>query len=104
MKQKKSQPRPFLNRYTSLPVLLDMLVHKKIVLLKPSSWEDKNDSYYMERYREERNLETLVAICFTKKRETFHHWKIFTNGASGVSTTATEYTCALRTARIRYPG
>lgn len=74
----------FLNRYTSLPILLDSLVNKRITLLSPESWEDRNDSYYIERYKEEKNLKTLLALCFTTKRETFHHWKIFSNGTSGV--------------------
>ena len=33
-----------LNRYTTLPVLLDMLKRKRLVLLDPASREDKNDS------------------------------------------------------------
>jgi hypothetical protein len=76
--------RPFLNRYTSLPVLLDTLVHKRIVLLKPSTWEDRNDSFYLERYKEEKNLKTVLALCFSLERETFHHWKVFASGSSGV--------------------
>lgn len=75
---------PFLNRYTSLPVLLDALVHKRITLLSPESWEDRNDSYYIERYKKEKGFKTVLALCFTAKRETFHHWKIFSNGSSGV--------------------
>lgn len=75
---------PFLNRYTSLPILLDMLSNKQLVLLSPSSWEDRNDSYYLERYKEEKVLATVLALCFTKKRETFHHWKIFSDGIAGV--------------------
>jgi hypothetical protein len=39
---------PFLNRYTSLPILLDALNHKRMTLLSPESWEDRNDSYYIE--------------------------------------------------------
>lgn len=74
----------FLNRYTSLPVLLDALFHKRITLLSPEAWEDRNDSYYIERYKQEKKFKTVLALCFTTKRETFHHWKIFSNGSSGV--------------------
>jgi hypothetical protein len=83
-KKPKTPARPFLNRYTSLPVLLDILVHKRIVLLKPSSWEDRNDSFYLERYKDEKKLRTVLALCFSTKRETFHHWKIFSAGSGGV--------------------
>ena len=33
-----------LNRFTTLPVLLDLLKRKRLVLLDPAVWEDKNDS------------------------------------------------------------
>lgn len=84
MKLGKPKPKPFLNRYTTLPVLLDMLVHKKIVLLNPSSWEDRNDSHYLERYKADKELKTVVSLCFSEKRETFHHWKIFSGTSAGI--------------------
>lgn len=74
----------YLRRYTSLPVLLDMLIHKRITLLDPASWEDQNDSFYIEKYREIKKLKTVLALCFTEKSETFHHWKVFAGESSGV--------------------
>ncbi len=73
-----------LHRYTSLPVALDILYQKRITLLSPETWEDRNDAYYLERYREERKFRSVLAICFSTKRETFHHWKIFSHGSAGV--------------------
>ncbi len=81
MKRKKT---PILNRYTSLPVALDVLVQRRLTLLSPETWEDRNDAFYLERYREMKNLRTLVAICFSARGETFHHWKVFSSGSSGV--------------------
>lgn len=75
---------PILNRYTSLPVALEILVQRRVTLLSPETWEDRNDAFYLERYREEKRLRTLVAICFSARGETFHHWKIFSSGSSGV--------------------
>lgn len=75
---------PILNRYTSLPVALDVLVNRRLTLLSPETWEDRNDAFYLERYREKKNLRTLVAICFSWRGETFHHWKVFSSGSSGV--------------------
>ena len=74
----------YLRRYTSLPVLLDMLSYKRITLLDPVSWEDRNDSFYLQKYRELKGLKTILALCFTEKSETFHHWKVFAGGSSGV--------------------
>jgi hypothetical protein len=73
-----------LRRYTSLPILLDMLVNKKITLLNPASWEDRNDSYSLVKYQEKKRLKTLLSLCFTKKRETYHHWKVFAGNSGGV--------------------
>jgi hypothetical protein len=74
----------FLNRFTTLPVVLHILSTKSITLLESTHWEDRNDAYYLERYQKERDLNTLLAACFSTKRETFHHWKVFASGSSGV--------------------
>lgn len=71
-------------RYTSLPVLLDILSKKKLTLLNPASWDDRNDSYYLELYKSKNNLKTLLALCFTYKPETYHLWKVFSDGIAGV--------------------
>lgn len=73
-----------LNRYTSLPSLLDILQRKQITLLSPSTWADRNDSHFLERYQEERSLKSVLALCFSTRPETFHHWQVFAEGASGV--------------------
>lgn len=72
-----------LNRYTSLPVLLDMLKRKKLVLLDPGAWEDKNDSEIMLEYKKRKNLRALFALCLSYGDETIHHWKTFADGISG---------------------
>lgn len=73
-----------LNRYTSLPILLDILSKSELTLLDPSSWEDRNDSFYIELYKKRKKLKSVLALCFTTKTETFHHWKVFSDGPSGV--------------------
>ena len=39
----------FLNRYSSLPIALDVLYKKQITLLSPETLEDRNDAHYLER-------------------------------------------------------
>ena len=73
-----------LRKYTSMPILFDMLVNRKITLVDPASWEDRNDAFFLERYRERKKLKTILAICFTNKLETFHHWKVFAGYPGGV--------------------
>ena len=41
----------YLNRYTSLSVLLDLLSKRRIACLSPKKWEDRNDQHYMARYK-----------------------------------------------------
>ncbi len=84
MNGKHQKPITQIRRYTSLPILLDMLVNKKITLIDPASWEDRNDSFYVEKYREIKRLRTVLALCFTTRLETFHHWKVFAGNSGGV--------------------
>lgn len=71
-------------RYTSLPFLLDALIHKRLPLLDPGKWDDKNDSYFMEQYKSRKDLKTVLAICFAFSPEKYHHWKIYAGDTSGV--------------------
>ncbi len=72
-----------LKRYTELPYVLQMLQTGKLTLVNPSSWDDKNDSYYIQKYKEKKSLGSVLALCLTEAPQTYHHWKVFTHGASG---------------------
>lgn len=74
---------PKFNRFTTLPVLLDILSRQKLVLLDPSTWEDKNDSEVMAQYKKRMRLGSLLALCGSGGDETIHHWKTFADGISG---------------------
>ncbi len=71
-------------RYTELPALIHMLSHRELTMLSPALWDDKNDSYFLERYKEKRGLKSVLALCFTRAAETYHHWRVFAPGSSGV--------------------
>jgi len=72
-----------LNRFTTLPVLLDLLQRKKLTLLNPETWEDKNDSEIILEYKKRKNIKNLFAVCFSLGDETIHQWKTYSNGSSG---------------------
>lgn len=72
-----------LNRFTTLPILLDFLKRRKLTFLDPKSWEDKNDTEIILEYKKRSNIKNLFAICFTHEDETIHHWKTYSNGSSG---------------------
>jgi hypothetical protein len=74
----------FLRRYTDLPALFYLLSERKITLLDPSSWDDSNDAHYMDLYCEKKGLKCVLAVCFTQANETYHHWRVFASGSSGV--------------------
>ena len=76
--------RRFLRRYTDIPALLYLLNERKITLLDPEFWDDSNDSHYLSLYREKKKLESALVLCFTQASETYHHWRVFANGSSGV--------------------
>ena len=61
-----------------------MLNERTLTLLDPKSWDDQNDAYYLALYKEKKRLKSLLAVCFTQSSETYHHWRVFANGSSGV--------------------
>jgi hypothetical protein len=72
-----------INRYTTIPVLLDMLERKRLVLLDPQKWEDRNDSAIMAEYQKRKKVQKLFALCCSYGDETIHHWRTFADGSSG---------------------
>ena len=74
----------FFRRYTDLASLLDMLHRRAITLLRPDTWDDRNDRLMMKTYADCFDLKTLLALCLTSRGETYHHWKVFTDKSSGV--------------------
>ncbi len=60
-----------------------MLKRRRLVLLEPTSWEDKNDSEIMAEYKRRKGVKRLFALCFSHGDETIHHWKAFADGTSG---------------------
>jgi hypothetical protein len=74
----------YVRRYTDIPALVSLLTERKITLLDPASWDDKNDSRFLELYEEKEKLHSLLALCFTQADETYHHWRVFANGTAGV--------------------
>jgi hypothetical protein len=79
----KTEPIRKLNRFTTLPVLLDLLQRKKLTLLDPKLWDDRNDSEVILEYKKRKKIKNLFAVCFTSGDETVHHWKTYSHGASG---------------------
>lgn len=85
IKRLKKPPVPVrLRRYTSLGSLIHILQTKQITLLNPATWDDKNDAYFMSEFKRLKNAKTLLALCFAESDETYHHWRVFSNGPDGV--------------------
>ncbi len=74
----------FVKRYTTLPFLLYMLSIKELTMLSPDSWDDKNDSYFMQQCKDRKQYKSVRVLCLTEASETYHHWKVFADGTSGV--------------------
>jgi hypothetical protein len=73
-----------LKRYTNLASALDILAERRLVLLDPEKWDDKDDAYFMWEYRKRMNCDAVKALCFTTSGETYHHWRIYSHGNDGV--------------------
>lgn len=74
----------FLRRYTKLPYLIDFLSTGQLFLPNPRIWDDRNDSFYIEEYLKINEINDAYALCLTTVPETYHHWKVFSSGSSGV--------------------
>ena len=72
-----------LKRYTELPYVLQILQTRQLTLVNPNSWDDKNDSHFVQAYRDRKGHGTVLALCLTGAAQTYHHWRVFTHGASG---------------------
>jgi len=57
---------------------------KELALLSPKSWDDKNDSFFVDQYAKNHNFQSTYVLCLAESPETYHHWKIFTSGSNGV--------------------
>lgn len=84
MSRKPVRVLPSLRRYTTLPILLNLVKEKQLTLVSPTSWADRNDSFYLELYMKARKAKSVLALCLSEAGETFHHWKVFTQGSDGV--------------------
>ncbi len=79
---------PILNRFVSLGAAIDMLERKKIALLSPETWDDRNDRRFMALYRQHRGCERIFALCGSMSRiEQYHHWKVFAGTPDGICIT-----------------
>lgn len=73
-----------LRRYTNLAATIHILRKRVITLLNTESWDDRNDAYFMSQYKIRRPAQSVLALCFAKATETYHHWKVFSPGSDGV--------------------
>ena len=75
--------KTYLRRYTELPFVVDFLQTKTLTLLRPISWDDKNDAYYIDQYAQQRCLKAVFVLCLAESAETYHHWSVFSKGTGG---------------------
>jgi hypothetical protein len=52
--------------------------------LSPETWDDKNDAFFLSEYKRLTHSKSVLALCFAEREETYHHWKVFSNGNDGV--------------------
>ncbi|MDZ7840862.1 MAG: DUF2971 domain-containing protein [Gammaproteobacteria bacterium] len=72
-----------LRRYTELPYIVDYLHTEEFALLNPASWDDRNDSFYIEEYARRADVQSVYALCLADCAETYHHWRVFAHGSGG---------------------
>jgi hypothetical protein len=75
--------KAYIRRYLPLSAVIDTLRRRKLALLNPENWDDRNDRLFMQSYKEKRGLSSLYAICAAVRHETYYHWRVFTPGHEG---------------------
>ena len=74
----------FLRRYTDVLSVIDIIRERRLTLLSPQAWPDRNDALGLELYRKLTGSVAVYACCLTDAVETSHHWQIFSNHNHGV--------------------
>lgn len=70
----------YLRRYTSLEWCKQILNDQQLSLLDLGDWDDINDKFLIDLYREKSGYTKVLALCFTMSTETHHHWKCYGHG------------------------
>jgi hypothetical protein len=73
-----------LRRYTSILAALDTLFNRRITLVNPNTWADRNDRDVMALYAASTPGRSVFAYCMAEGRELAHHWQVFADRGSGV--------------------
>jgi hypothetical protein len=67
----------YIFRYTTVVSMLDILRNKRLILLNPENWQDKNDSELLKKYAKKIGEEKHIsALCFTLVEDSVLHWNI----------------------------
>jgi hypothetical protein len=68
----------YLNHYTSIECLLEILGSKSLLLSDPEQWSDKNDAASIEAFclKKGEGIKARV-ICFAQEGEEIHHWNSY---------------------------
>lgn len=75
--------KEYIRRYTTISAVINLLRRRELALLDPATWDDRNDRYFMDLYKEQRGVIGLYALCAATCNETYHHWRVFTGAADG---------------------
>lgn len=71
-------------RYTNLAAAIHLLRTREITLLTPDKWDDGNDRHFMQVYKANMGLGSLLAICLAADSDTYGHWRVFSPNVDGV--------------------
>lgn len=67
----------YLKRYTNVYSVMNMLRSKNLSLTKPVGWDDLTDKKMLDLFKIHSHAKSVLALCFTGVKETFHHWRVF---------------------------
>lgn len=69
-----------LSKYTSLPILMEMLESKEIKFVNPRKWDDENERFVFDAYLHNSKKKSVFAYCLSGDTDGSHYWNAFAQG------------------------
>ena len=72
-----------INRFTSLPYVIDILATEQLTLTNPENWPDKNEKVTLKKYKIAKGAKQLFCLCMSDSEENIHLWSEFAPSECG---------------------
>ncbi|MCY3820484.1 MAG: DUF2971 domain-containing protein [Gammaproteobacteria bacterium] len=65
--------------------MIYMLRQRRLTLLDPARWDDRNDAAFLAEYKRRKRAAAVLALCFFQTPEKRHYWRGYADGMDGAA-------------------